>query len=123
MLHPLEPAEAYRRVELDAWIAGSDQRQLTRVCLSEAIAALARALLWDQRGDATRRDLALLKAVSCVQALVLGVDRAHPLGGALLVVYGEAGSRLASSIRQFDRDGVSAVRQDLLDMERAFAAA
>lgn len=123
MLHPLEPAEAYRRVELDAWIAGSDQRQLTRVCLSEANAALARALLWDQRGDAARSDKALLMAVSCVQALLLGVDRAHPLGGALLNVYGEAGSRLTASLRRFDRARVAAVRQDLLDMERAFAAA
>ena len=122
MLHPLDPAEAYRRVELDAWIAGSDQRQLTRVCLSEATAALNRALLWEGRGGSARRDTALVKAMSCIQALLLGVDRAHPLGGALLTVYGEAGGRVAAALQRFDRENVEYIRQDLLDIEQAFAA-
>lgn len=122
MLHPLEPAEAYRRVELDAWIAGSDQRQLTRVCLAEAVASLGRALAWDEKGDDDRRDMALLRGMSATQALLLGVDRSQPLGPALFTVYGEAGKRLTAALRRFDRLVVASVRQDLSDIEEAFAA-
>lgn len=123
MLHPLPPAEAYRRVQLDAWIAGGDARQLTRICLAEAVGALGRALLWHDRGDGARRSGALGKALSCTQALRLGVDGTQPLGGALLVVYGDTAARLARSLGRFDREGVQAVRDDLLELEQAFNTA
>lgn len=123
MLLPLPPAEAYRRVELDALIAGGDARQLTRLCLAEAIGALNRAVLWHERSDRARRSASLGRALCCVQALRMGVDGAHPLADALLVVYADASAKIARAMVRFDRAVVAAVRRDFLDMEEAFAAA
>ena len=48
---PQDPAAAYRRIELDARVEGSDALELARVCLDEAIAQLRRAALAEARGN------------------------------------------------------------------------
>jgi flagellin-specific chaperone FliS len=117
------PAEAYRRVEIDAYIVGGEAAQLTRLCLAETIGALNRALYFDSRSEAEQRSACLAKASASIQALKLGVDRKQPLAEALLIVYGNAIGRLSRNMREFDARAISALRQDFLDIEQAFAEA
>ncbi len=121
MLAAIAPSEAYLRVEIDAYIFGGNTTQLTRLCLAETIGAINRALFFDANGQPDKRSNALLKALSCVQALKLGVDPGQPLGEALLVVYGDACARLTRGTVKFDRAGMAALRDDFLEMEQAFA--
>ncbi|MCP9221240.1 hypothetical protein MKP08_00555 [Erythrobacter sp. LQ02-29] len=121
MLQAIAPSEAYRRVEIDAYIVGGDTGQLTRLCLAEAIGAINRALCFDTYAQPGKRSTAVLKALSCVQALKLGVDVSQPLGEALLVVYGDACAKLVRGSSRFDRAELTALRDDFLEMEQAFA--
>ncbi len=121
MLHRATPQEAYRRVELDAFIAGGEAAQLTRLCFAEALGALNRSLYFDERGDHQPRSQCLDKAIASIQALRLGVDRDHALGPALLTVYGNALGRLAGQLRTFDSREIVALRQDILEIEQVFA--
>ena len=121
MLHRARPAEAYRRVEIDAFIAGGQAAQLTRLCLAETISALNRALYFDSKGEAQQRGACVAKAVSSIQALTLSVDRAAALGEALLVVYGDAITRIMRNQRAFDSGAIEAIRTDFLELEQAFA--
>lgn len=123
MLQVVCPAEAYRRVELDALVLGGDARQLTKLCLAEAMMSLERALLWDENDESRRRNTALAKAIGSIQALRLGVDRQHPLSDALLTLYGSAASRLTKAVIRFDKDVVAEVCADLRDLAEAFRTA
>ena len=121
MLYRPGPAEAYRRVEIDAYIVGGEAAQLTRLCLAETIGALNRALYFDSKGDAEPCRGCLAKAISSIQALKLGVDRRQPLADSLLIVYGDALGRITRNLRAFDASTVATVRQDFVDIEQAFA--
>lgn len=123
MLHRPCPAEAYRRVEIDAYIVGGEAAQLTRLCLAETIGALNRSLYFDSRRQAEQRGACLVKAIASIQALKLGVDRSQPLAEALIIVYSDAIGRLTRSLGAFDPSAIAAVRQDFLEIEQAFAAA
>lgn len=120
MMHTFPPDEAYRRVELDALVLGGDARLLTRLCLTEAVGSLERALLWHGKEDTRRRNSALGKAIGSAQALRLGVDRAHPLGEALLTLYGSAAAQLTAAMIRFDQVVVKQVCADLRDLAEAF---
>lgn len=120
MLQVIPPAEAYRRVELDALVLGGDARQLIKLCLAEAVGSLDRALLWHDKGDRGRRNSALAKAISGIQALRMGIDQQHPLGGALLTLYGSAAARLTRTLIRFDASAVAQVSADLNELADAF---
>ncbi len=117
------PAEAYRRVEIDAFIVGGQGAQLTRLCFAEAIGALNRSLYFDGKNEPEARGKCITKAISSVQALRMGIDRKHPIANALLTVYGNAIGRLASNMGSFEPDDIVALRHDLLEIEQAFAQA
>jgi len=123
MLHRPGPAEAYRRVEIDAYIVGGEAAQMTRLCLAETIGALNRALYFDSKGDGEARTNCLTKGMYCIQALKMGVDRSQPLADALLIVYGNAVGRLTHNMRVFDPQAIAVLRQDFLEIEQAFAEA
>ena len=123
MLHRPKPAEAYRRVELDACVAGGNPAQMTRLCIAEAIGALNRSLYFESRGNDESCRNCLLKAISAMQALQLGVDREQPLGDVLLTFYGNACQGVSRNLRNFDAEAIAAIRGDLLDIDQAFGAA
>lgn len=123
MLPRVCPAEAYRRVEIDAYIVGGEAAQLTRLCLAETIGALNRALYFNERRAAEQRGACIGKAIASIQALKLGVDRKQPLADALLIVYGDAIGRLTRNLRVFDAGAITTIRQDFLEIEQAFAEA
>lgn len=120
MLHRPGPSEAYRRVEIDAYIAGSDARFLTMLCLQEAIAALDRALFADRQRRIDLRAKSTSRAYSCVDALCMGVDAKHPMGEALLTVYGSVRHRLKNSLVSFDPQSIVSLRTDLDELRQAF---
>jgi hypothetical protein len=109
-------------VEIDACIASGDPAQMTRLCIAETIGALNRSLYFASKKDETARRNCLLKAISSIQALQLGVDRDHPMGVALLTLYGSACAGVTRSLRYFDETVITAIRRDFLDIEQAFAA-
>ncbi len=121
MLHRSGPSEAYRRVEIDAYVAGSDARFLTMLCLQEAIAALDRALFADRDKRIELRAKSTSRAYSCIDALCMGVDPKQPLGEALLTVYGSARHRLKDSLSAFEPQSILSLRSDLDDLHQAFA--
>lgn len=110
-------------MEIDAFILGGEAAQMTRLCLTELVGALNRALYFDSKGATEARGNCLSKALSCVQALKLSVDRAQPLGKALLIVYGNAAGKVTRNLRNFDPQVIAALRQDFLEIDQAFAEA
>ena len=119
MLRAVDPHEAYRRVELDARVAGSHGADLVRLCLREVDAALGQAL-WAQandRPDVRRR--ALERAQNGLGALRLGVDRQSPVAPALLTFYEGLAATVGQNQVRFDPARVEGVRVDLAEVTSA----
>ncbi|WP_324262759.1 flagellin [Altererythrobacter sp. H2] len=108
-----DPATAYRRVDLDARIEGSDGAGLTRLCLERAIAALARARTQDGRAQ---RAGALEQAGSALIALLGGVASDNPLRSALVQFYGGARADVMASLTRFDPERLAGIERDLADV-------
>lgn len=119
MLPCRDPAEAYRRVAVDACIQGSRGHALTSLCFLEATSALRRAIYADRNGHLLLRGRALVRARSAVQALRAGVERSHPLGPALLTIYGSCDAAIARGMTHFDADGLTLA---ITDLEEILAA-
>lgn len=123
MLATTDPREAYRRSAFDARVQSGDTAALVLLCLEQAIAGLGGALLAHERRDPAARSKALTRALTAITALEMGVDRAAPLAGSLLQVYGAARHAVLESVTEFDPSLLSPARQDLLDIEAALRAA
>lgn len=123
MLRAIDPHEAYRRVELDARVAGSHGADLVRLCLREVDMALGQAL-WaqgNQRPDVRRR--ALERAQNGLGALRLGVDRQNPVGPALLAFYQGLAAKVAQGQGRFDPARIGQVRAELAEVTAALGTA
>ena len=119
MLRQADPHETYRRVELDARVAGSSARDLVELCLREVDAALGQAL-WahdNDRPDVRRR--ALVRAQNGLGALRLGVNVKSALGPTLLTFYDGMMHGVVGCQVRFDPARVAAVRGDLADVAGA----
>ena len=123
MLALTDPNEAYRRSEIDARIRGSNAADLVTFCLDQAIAGLGHAVLAHRQGNATIRSKALTRALTAITALEMGVDRQSPLADALLQLYGAARKAMLDCVTRFDTEGLETVRNDLVEIRAAFAAA
>ena len=113
---PQDPAAAYRRIELDARVEGSDALELARVCLDEAIAQLRRAALAEARGNRFARNDALMRAAAGIAALQRGVARDNPLRGPLLTLYGSAELAVRAALADYRRAVLDRVSDDLRDI-------
>ena len=119
MLRFADPHETYRRVELDARVAGSGGRDLVDLCLREVDAALGQAL-WAQDNDrADLRRRALVRAQNGLGALRLGVDPKSALGPTLLTFYDGLMQGVVGCQVRFDAGRVQQVRGDLAEVGRA----
>ncbi len=119
MLAWSDPYEAYRRTQLDARVQGGDSTDLVRFCLEQAIQSLGSAILADARQEPTARSKSIVRALTAITALEMGVDREAALGSVLLHFYGAAREALLSSVTRFDAERLATVRQDLLDVSGA----
>lgn len=123
MLYKGCPAEAYRKVELDACVAGSTGPALLRFCLGDVQAALTRALWAHRNGAATMRREALLRAQNGLAALRVGVDAASPIGPALLTFYDGQLQRVLAAQAHFEMQAMEDVRADLAEVAQGLFAA
>lgn len=119
MLAITDPNEAYRRSDFDARVQGGDTSALVHLCLEQAILGIGGAQHAQTVANPTLRSKALTRAVAAVIALEMGVDRAAPLGKALLSVYGAVRQVLLDSAVRFDAEALASARQDLIDIKGA----
>jgi flagellar protein FliS len=117
------PQDAYRRVELDARIGGSDPRQLVTLCYEQLIGALGSALHAAERGDNRGKSESLTRALSTVTALQLGVSGENDVSWALRHLYEATRKSLLDCVLAFDADAITLIRQDYVDILRAMTSA
>lgn len=113
MLRAIDPTEAYRRIELDACIAGSDPGELVLLCIAHVRAALSRAL-WADRND--RKELrlqSLSSARSGLGALRVGIDRSNAIADDLLTLYGAMEDSVTASQFRFNAQAIARLCADL----------
>lgn len=122
MLVSANAKSAYRRVERDAAILGSDSRALTLLCFDEFITSLSSALHADRRGSFVQRGDALLRANAALSALHAGTDPGHPLAGAMREMFGAAERTLRSAMVRFTAGSVEIVLHDFIDIHAALSA-
>ncbi len=118
-----DPRSAYRRVERDAAILGSDSRALTLLCFDELITSIASAVHADRSGLLARRAEALLRANSALSALQAGTDPGHPLAGAMQAMFGAAERSLRSAMVRFMPGPLEMIVADFTDIRAAMSAA
>jgi hypothetical protein len=123
MFRPADPHEAYRRVELDARVAGSGARGLVDLCIRDAQAALGQAIWADRHDRPDIRRRALMRAQNALGALRLGVDPASPMGPTLLTFYESLGRSVIACQVRFDPATIERVQADLDDVSRAMLGA
>lgn len=117
------PAEAYRRVALDARIEGSDSARLTEICLETVGQSLDLACLADRRGDLQSRSKALTKAVSVITGLKRAIDPDNPLSAALHEFYAVALDSTRSAMTRFSEPSIRALRRDFEEILSAISQA
>ncbi|MEO5598690.1 MAG: flagellar protein FliS [Novosphingobium sp.] len=122
MLARHTPQEAYRRVEMDARVNGSDARQLVSLCYEQLISALGSALHAAARGDNRGKSAGMTRAMASLTALQLGVSGETGIATALRHFYEAARRTLLDNVLAFDADAISAMRQDFIDIGRATGA-
>jgi flagellar protein FliS len=119
MLYQSNPREAYRRIDLDARVAGADPRQLVQLCYEQLIDALSLALHGNAIADNGLKSRALTRALSALTALRLGIDSSAPVAGPL-GQFLDAGRRaILANVTQFDSASITRLRQDFTDIAQA----
>lgn len=123
MLCQTNPREAYRRIDLDARVAGADPRQLVQLCYEQLIEALGLALHGDAIADNALKSSALTRALSALTALRIGIDGSAPIADAL-GQFLDAGRRvILANVTQFDRPAMLRLRQDFVEVVQAMHGA
>ena len=119
MLARNTPQDAYRRVEFDARVGGSDPRQLVALCYEQFIGALGTALHAASRADNRGKSQALTKALSAITALQLGVSGEVEVSWALRHLYEATRKALLDSVLNFNPATIETIRADYVDILRA----
>ncbi len=114
-------ARAYRRVDREAAIMGSDPRALTLLCFDEFASALGSALHADAAGAHGRRNDAVMRALSALAALRLGIDPSQSLAAAMTGLFDLAERSLRVSIVAFAPATISAILADFREIRVAMA--
>ncbi|NVE93331.1 flagellar protein FliS [Altererythrobacter lutimaris] len=125
MMMPLtaNPAEAYRRVELDARIEGSDGTKLTQICLEAVVQALASAHAAAKRDDRMELTDALSRAGQIILGLERAVDSTNPMSATLREFYSAASLQVRQITIRYDENMLVTLRQDFIDVMDAMDAA
>ena len=117
------PQDAYRRVEIDARVGGSDPRQLVALCYEQLIGALGSALHAAQTGDNRGKSQSITKALSALTALQIGVAGDEQVAWALRHLYEATRKALLDNVLVFDEVTIATIRGDYIDILKAMTAA
>ncbi len=123
MLARHTPQDAYRRVEIDARIGGSDPRQLLTLCYEQLIGALGSALHAVQLRDNSGKSAAMTRSLSALAALQIGVSGEEPVAHALRYLYEATRQALLDSVLVFDAATIDTIRSDYIEILRAMTSA
>jgi flagellin-specific chaperone FliS len=123
MLAHRNPNEAYRRVDFDARVAGSDPAHLVALCYESAASAMSRALHADVTGDNQAKSQAMTRALAAITALQMGVAGDAAVAASLRQFYGAVRKTLLDSALSFDAGAVATMRLDLIEIAAALLAA
>lgn len=120
MLVRTDPYDAYQRVEFDARVNGASPAELVQICYDQLVLALSTAILAEERQDVGLKSRSLTRAVTALMALELGIDRQHELAGVLSEFYGAARKTILGCSIEFDRESLSEIRDDFIELRGAF---
>ena len=123
MLAHRNPQEAYRRVDFDARVAGSDPAHLVGLCYESAASAMSRALHAHASGDNHAKSQALTRALAAITALQMGISGDTGVAASLRQFYGAVRKTLLDNALSFDTGAITTVRQDLIEIAAALMAA
>jgi flagellin-specific chaperone FliS len=123
MLAIRSPNEAYRRVDFDARVEGSDPRHLVGLCYEQLVSSIGSAIFAQKRGDNSLKSQAITRAMSAVTALQLGVRGEDATAQALRHLYEATRRALLDSAVKFDQEMLSTIRADFIEISRAMNAA
>jgi len=119
MLAHSTPAEAYRRVDFDARVAGADPQGLVTLCYEQVVSALGSADFAHRNGDNRAKSKAITRALAAVTALQLGISGSDGVAGALRQFYESARRALIDNALHFDAEHVAVIRQDFSEIASA----
>lgn len=119
LLKPQNPAEAYRRIEVEARVRSADQGELVNLCIERVGDGVGAALRAHQAGDPVRRSTGLTGAYAALTALEMGVDRGAPIADALLQLYGAARQTILACVTDFDGVALAQIRDDFREIGSA----
>ena len=123
MLALRSPREAYGRVHFDARVEASSARELVSLCYEQLDSALAGSLIAHQSGDNAAKSRSIVRALSAITALQLGIEGDQGVAGALRIFYEAARRTLLDSAIAFDPAAIGTVRGDFADIAAALAPA
>ncbi len=116
------PQDVYRRIDLDARVSGARADELVHLCYEQLIAALGTAIFAESRQNSLLKSQSLTRSLSAITALQMGIDPDSAMGKALFQVYGAARQTILNSVVTFDAATLSAIRQDMIDIQSAIRA-
>ncbi len=119
MLAIRSPNEAYRRVDFDARVEGSDPRHLVGLCYEQLVSSLGSAIFAQDRGDNSLKSQALTRALSAITALQLGVSGEDKTAGALRHLYEATRRAILDSAIRFNPEILGTIRSDFIEISRA----
>ena len=117
------PHDAYRKVQVNARILGSDNKELVAFCFEQVVSEVGRAIRAHEMGDAANRSEGLTRANAAITALEMGLDRNNPVAGALEQLYGAARETILNCVVSFDPEALREMRADFAEIGAALTAA
>ncbi len=119
MYQSRNPAEAYRKVDFDARVAGAGPGQLVLVCYEQLGIALGSAMHAAAAGDNARKSAALARALAALTALQLGLNHEHPIAASLGTLFESARQTVLDSVIKFDPAALGRLKSDVVEIEAA----
>jgi flagellin-specific chaperone FliS len=117
------PAEAYRKIDFDARIAGAGPDQLVLVCYEQLGSALGSAIHAAAAHDNARKSASLTRALAALTALQMGLDHGQPISAALATLFEAARQTVLDSVIQFDPAELKRLKADLSEIAAALQGA
>jgi len=119
MLARRTPQEAYRRVDFDARVSGSDPSALVHLCIEHLVGALGTALHAQANGDNGLKSRSITAALTAVTALQLGVSGDEGIAAALRHMYEAARRTILDNATVFNSRNIETLRNDFIEIGAA----